>query len=242
MKKIYAAAVLCVLAVFLCTAAFAGQSYGPGHEDHQYACWDNGDGTHTVACDCGIDKRIEPHADADSDGVCDACGLVMEIPVTEPVIPEGWRPVWNKSGGVIFAVPADVFTWGLEPQEVEEGLMWRGSNADITVQLRVYKEDELTYDDFRAMLDEYEYEVSSVRNVSGAEVTIYTNPEPGANMQLCGAVLTGLDGRLYKISVFSGDNDDFSDDAAVWELSGMFMDTIHLRKFFGWDIYRQRFY
>ena len=50
-------------------------TYGPGHETHEYACWDNGDGTHTVACDCGIEKRIEPHFDNDSDGVCEACGM-----------------------------------------------------------------------------------------------------------------------------------------------------------------------
>ena len=49
-------------------------TYGPGHENHQYASWDNGDGTHSVACDCGIEKRIEYHADNDADGLCDSCG------------------------------------------------------------------------------------------------------------------------------------------------------------------------
>ena len=49
-------------------------SYGPGHENHQFAAWDNGDGTHSVACDCGIEKRIDYHADNDSDGSCDFCG------------------------------------------------------------------------------------------------------------------------------------------------------------------------
>ena len=49
-------------------------SYGPGHENHQFAAWDNGDGTHSVACDCGIEKRIEYHEDKDADDVCDVCG------------------------------------------------------------------------------------------------------------------------------------------------------------------------
>ncbi len=56
-------------------AAPIAQSYGPGHETHQFAAWDNGDGTHSVACDCGIEKRIELHADKDSDDFCDICGL-----------------------------------------------------------------------------------------------------------------------------------------------------------------------
>ena len=53
------------------------QSYGPGHETHQSAAWDNGDGTHSVACDCGIEKRIEYHQNKNADGMCDTCGLKM---------------------------------------------------------------------------------------------------------------------------------------------------------------------
>lgn len=53
-------------------------TYGPGHETHQFAAWDNGDDTHSVACDCGIEKRIEPHADKDSDGICDTCGAEQQ--------------------------------------------------------------------------------------------------------------------------------------------------------------------
>lgn len=158
------------------------------------------------------------------------------------VVPYGWKSVWNEECGVVFAVPADMAEWTVDKQDAEDGLLWRGSNADMTVQLKVYGEDALSYAQFIDMLDEYEYTVTDVRNVGDTEITVYANPVPGENMQLCGAVLTGTDGRLCKISVFNGDNDEYSEDAAVWELADMFMQTVQVRKFFGWNIYRQRTY
>lgn len=77
-------AVVIAIAFALCIpfsdtpADYRQQTYGPGHENHQFASWDNGDGTHTVACDCGIEKRIEYHADKDSDGMCDVCGSRLD--------------------------------------------------------------------------------------------------------------------------------------------------------------------
>lgn len=232
----------------LCTALIAvmpmgiaeTQSYGPGHESHLYACWDNGDGTHTVACDCGAEKRVELHSDRDENGACDSCGHAEEETPDAPKIPEGWKRIWNEEGGILFAVPANVVSWELDGEDAD--VLWRGSNQDITVQLRAYAAEELTYEEFVGLLDEYEYAVTDVRSVDGTEITIYNNPEPAANMQLSGAVLNGTDGRLYKLSVFSGDSDDFAEDAAVWELSEMLMQTVQVRKFFGWNVYKERTY
>jgi len=240
-RKIIAALCAVLLAVMpVCIAET--QSYGPGHETHQYACWDNGDGTHTVACDCGVEKRIELHQDGDENGACDSCGTVNEAAedAAAPEIPDGWKNIWNEDSGIIFAVPADVVSWTLS--EEDPGILWRGSNLDITVQLRAYEPDDLTYEDFVAMLGEYEYAVTDVRNIDSTEITVYNNPESAANMQLCGAVLNGTDGRLYKLSVFSGDGDDFSEEAPVWQLADTLMQSVHVRKFFGWNIYRERTY
>lgn len=239
-KKIIA--VLCVLLTAVMPVCIAEtQSYGPGHETHQYACWDNGDGTHTVACDCGVEKRLEPHKDMDKDGACDSCGMIIEAADEAAAeLPDGWKNIWNEEGGIIFSVPGNVISWTLSDEDA--AILWRGSSQDITVQLRAYEADELTYEEFIAMLGEYEYAVTDVRSIDGTEITVYNNPEPAANMQLSGAVLNGVDGRLYKLSVFSGDSDDFSEDAAVWELADTVMQSVHVRRFFGWNIYKERTY
>ncbi|MBQ4088938.1 MAG: hypothetical protein IJC56_03535 [Clostridia bacterium] len=241
MKKILA---FLAAVIMLTTASLAEQSYGPGHENHEYACWDNGDGTHSVACDCGVEKRVENHIDADSDSKCDGCGIgitpVEEKLDYEALKPEGWTLISSKEGGVAFAVPNDMMVWDLNADEVEAGIIMICSNEDITVQLRAYEPDDITYDEFIQMLDENQYEITSVRNIEGTEITTYYNPVADTDMQLCGVILNGNDGRLYKISVFGGDNDEFGEDAPVWELAETLFGTVHVIEDAGWDIYRDR--
>lgn len=238
---------MCLAALFMLTNCLAeGQSYGPGHENHEYACWDNGDGTHTVACDCGVEKRVEKHADANSDFRCDSCGIIVppeeEALDYEALRPEGWTLICSKEGGVAFAVPNDMMVWELNAAEMEAGVKIICSNADITAQLRAYEPDDITYDEFIQMLDENQYEITSVRNVEGTEITTYYNHVAETDMQLCGVILTGNDGLLYKISVFAGDNDEFGEDAPVWEMAETLFGTVHVIEDAGWDIYRDRMF
>ena len=42
--------------------------------------WHSDEEFHWTQCDCGEKSAMEPHADSDKNGVCDACGYTMEIP------------------------------------------------------------------------------------------------------------------------------------------------------------------
>ena len=149
---------------------------------------------------------------------------------------DGWSYVGYLYGGVTFAVPADFVSFDLTPYEEASGIVLVGGNYDFTLQLRVFAPEAMTYDVFKqAILSEKTAETAT-RMYGETEILSYRNTRPSAYSELFGIVLTGLDGKMYKISIFTGDNERFGPDEPVWEIARTVEATTRLQDFSEWGI------
>ena len=93
----------------------------------------------------------------------------------------------------------------------------------------------MTFGAFRDRMTEAGAADCATRAVEEAEVFTYRNPVPSAYAELYGIALTGLDGRLYKISIFTGDSGRFDGDAPVWKIAGVIARTVRIQDFSEWS-------
>ncbi len=166
--------------------------------------------------------------------------LLLCIPAAAELPPsvtaEGWRHVGYTPSGVTFLVPDD--TQFIEPTaaEREAGILLVGWNADYTVQLRRFEPEDMTVKAFRAMLNFTPGAQVETREVNGVEVVCYRNGSPTGVSELYGIALTGTDGCMYKISIFTGVAEDCSDDALVWEIASAMADSVSIVDYSGWPL------
>ena len=136
-------------------------------------------------------------------------------------------------------IPEDLEIAQLTAQEQVAGIILVGYHWDITLQLRVFSPEVMTWEDFKTTI---EAEATADVQFLGADGSIlyYRNTAPSASSELAGIALTGLDGRLYKISVFTGMMEDFSPEAKVWEMAELIADHTSQMDFSQWPLKEQQ--
>ena len=132
--------------------------------------------------------------------------------------PEGWVYLGYAPGGVSFLVPDDLESQPLSDKQQEAGVIVVSSNMDCTLTLRCFPPEFLTWEDLLAMVQQ-EPNVEVTLRGEAENILCYRNTVPTANVELYGIALTGLDGNLYKLSIFTGVDGDFSEDAPVWDIA-----------------------
>lgn len=150
--------------------------------------------------------------------------------------PEGWRYLGYTPAGITFLIPDDTQSIQLTAAEKTAGVIFLGMNEDYTVQLRQYQPEEANVAAFKAMLRFTPSAQVEVRDVGGTEVVCYRNTNPTGVSELYGIVLTGTDGCMYKISIFTGVDEDFSEDAAVWEIAAFIADSVSIVDYSDWPV------
>ena len=69
-----------------------------------------------------------------------------------------------------------------------------------------------------------------------SEILTYRNTQPSASNELYGIAMTGLDGLFYKISIFTGTDEAYGEDAPVWQIAETVGQTARRQDFSDWDI------
>lgn len=152
---------------------------------------------------------------------------------TIATLPEGWMYAGYTHGGITFPVPADVVPYDLSEQELAMGIVLICYNADFMLQLRRFTPSELTWEQYRELM--LGAATAEVR-YSGDDPSILCvkNTVPSPDSELVGIALNGLDGNLYKISIFTGFDEDCSPDAIVWDIAQIIADYTSQMDFADW--------
>lgn len=149
--------------------------------------------------------------------------------------PEGWSYVGYTHGGITFLVPEDMELWQLTDEEEAAGFVLMGGSDDFTLQLRCFTPDVMPLADFRErILAEPTSEVSFTGE--NGSILCYRNTRPTSQSELYGIVLEGLDGNMYKISIFTGVDGDCSPGAKVWEIARVIGESAATMDFSDWPI------
>lgn len=151
-------------------------------------------------------------------------------------VDQGWKYTGYTPGGVTFAIPLDFESYDTSLFDRMAGILILGGNADFTLQLRQFSPDTMTYAEFAARIQAEPTARWGTRMDGGSEILWYRNTAATANSELFGIALTGLDGMLYKISIFTGDGEDYSPDARVWALAETIAQTVRHQDFAEWSI------
>ena len=178
-----------------------------------------------------------------------ACALLFTVALVvadKPTIPastddvlldaEGWSYVGSVDGGVTYPVPSDCNWYELFDTEREAGILSLLGNADCKIQLRAFQPEQLTFEDFRATIAAEPTAEITLREEEEGVILCYRNTAPTADGELYSVALTGLDGLLYKISVFTGDSEDFSPEAPVWQIAETIARYVRWQDFSQWPI------
>ncbi|MBE5780093.1 MAG: hypothetical protein E7331_12295 [Clostridiales bacterium] len=131
-------------------------------------------------------------------------------------LPEDWYFVGYTYGGITFPVPDDVEFFELSEQDKANGIILVCFNQDFTLQLRQFAPSDITWDEFtEIMAGESSADVSYLDEAKS--ILHVKNTSPTANSELVSISMNGLDGNMYKISIFTGMDEDCSAGARVWE-------------------------
>ena len=151
------------------------------------------------------------------------------------LMPEDWAFLGYTYGGITFPVPQDVEFYELTSQEQAMGIIVICYNDDFTLQLREFDPSQMTLDEFeKKMLDEPTAEVSFWGE--NQNVMYVRNTAPTGDSELVSIALNGLDGNLYKISIFTGYDEDYSPDASVWEIAQTVANSTSQMDFSQWPL------
>ena len=147
-----------------------------------------------------------------------------------------WQYYGYTYGGVTFVVPADSYTYPLNDADKEAGIILLVANEDYTLQLRSFEPEVMTYKELKQqMKNEITAEVHTEERY-GKEVLFYRNKYPNEVSELYGIGLEGLDGKLYKISIFTGEKEEYKEDAVVWKIAEIIAQSARNRDFSEWGI------
>ncbi len=150
--------------------------------------------------------------------------------------PESWYYFGYTYGGVTFAIPTDSYSYPLDDAQKEAGIILVAANEDYTLQLRCFEPEVMTYKDLKKqMKKEITAEVHTEERY-GKEVLFYRNKYPTEVSELYGIGLEGLDGKLYKISIFTGEKEEYKKDAVVWKIADIIAKSARNRDFSEWGL------
>lgn len=166
--------------------------------------------------------------------LCPLCAIAEgDVPL---IAEDGWSYIGYSYGGITFAVPNDFVNYDLSASDTANGYILIGGNDEFVLQMRAFQPDELTYDEFKAMVEKTASAESSVRMDGDSEILTYRNTQPSASSELYGVAMTGLDGLFYKISIFTGTDEAYGEDAPVWKIAETVGQTAQHQDFSDWDI------
>ena len=167
-------------------------------------------------------------AELNLDVTIDENGFISDV--------EDWYYFGYTYGGVTFVVPTDSYSYPLDDAQKEAGIILVTGNADYTLQLRSFEPEVMTYKDLKQqMKKEITAEVHTEER-EGKEVLFYRNKYPTEVSELYGIGLEGLDGKLYKISIFTGEKEEYKKDAVVWKIADIIAKSARNRDFSQWRI------
>ena len=152
------------------------------------------------------------------------------------ITPEGWQYVGYTYGGVTFAVPPDYQSFDVTEEYAAAGYILIGGSREFTLVLRQFQPDQMDYDTFKEIITGETTADCQERDDNGMKIITYRNTAPGADSELFGIALTGLDGLMYKISIFTGEDGDYSASAPVWQIAENIGKTTHHQDFSAWGI------
>lgn len=153
-----------------------------------------------------------------------------------PTAPEGWSFIGYVYGGITYAVPEDYQPWELYEEETAAGIIALGGNEECTIQLRQFEEEVLTYEMLVEIMSQEPSAETAVWGEGEEEVFCYRNLNPNESSELVGVALTGTDGLLYKISIFTGTDGAFDEKAKVWEIAQILAATAQRMDFSEWGV------
>ena len=154
----------------------------------------------------------------------------------EMVVDETWVYAGWLEGGITWAIPRDSEQWELNDEDAARGVVYFVSDQDYSLQLRAYEPEAMTFGAFRDRMTAAGAADRATRTVGETEVFSYRNPAPSAYAELYGIAVTGLDGRLYKISIFTGDSERFDEDAPVWKIAEVIARSVRIQDFSEWGV------
>lgn len=166
----------------------------------------------------------------------------LDVEMTEEglLLDDDWQYVGYIDGGITFAIPRDSYDAELDEEYRKYGILLLTWNDDYTVQLRVFDPKETTYEQFKQKVISSSTAKTALRTYENTEIFSYRNKYPDADSELFGIAMTGLDGRLYKISVFTGDSGAYHIGAPVWKIADIINKTVRIQDFSEWGIHSEK--
>ena len=149
---------------------------------------------------------------------------------------DGWQYAGYVYGGITFAIPGDYMDFGVSDADAARGCIMIGGNELFTLQLRCFDPAAIDYAYFKAIIQQEPSSDWSVRMDGDLEILTYRNTAPGPSSELYGIAMTGLDGKLYKISIFTGADEAFGEDAPVWEIAERIAESARHQDFSEWGL------
>ena len=150
-------------------------------------------------------------------------------------LPEDWFFIGYSYGGITFPVPDDTEFYELSEMDKENGFILICFNQNFTLQLRRFSPDEITFDEFKEiMFSESAAEVSYLDETG--TILHVKNTHPTATSELVGISMNGSDGNMYKISIFTGMDEDCSPEAKVWEIANTVSAFTSYKDFSDWPL------
>lgn len=159
-----------------------------------------------------------------------------ELPDGLELNPEGWFWTGIVEGGFSFLLPNDTYSWELTDVQQAAGILLVAGNDDFTLQVRRFEPEQLTLDQMAEILENEPTADTEILDMDGSTVIRYRNTGASATSELYGVVFNGMDGKLYKISFFTGVDEDFSPEAPVWEIAAYIADSLMVVDFSDWPI------
>ena len=149
---------------------------------------------------------------------------------------ESWYYCGYTYGGVTFAIPTDSYTYPVDEAQKEAGIILVTGHEDYTLQLRCFEPDVMTYKDLKQKMEKEITAEVTTEIRGGKEILFYRNKYPTEVSELYGIGLEGLDGKLYKISIFTGEKEEYGKDAVVWKIAEIIAKSAGSRDFSEWNI------
>ena len=147
------------------------------------------------------------------------------------VQPEGYTNCGYMPGGITFLIPEDMVSCELYDWEIQAGMLLYAESETCSIQLRRFEADAMTQDQFLALVKQEPTVQWEILQERGTPVLYYRNQAPNAATELVGVVITGTDGCMYKVSIFTGWDENFAADAPVWEIAQVLAESIRHEDF-----------
>ena len=121
---------------------------------------------------------------------------------------DGWSYVGYTYGGITFAVPNDYEFYQISAADAAQGYVLMVGDADFLLQLRVFQPNQMSYADFKAIIQQEPTAEISARVDGDSEILIYRNTQPSAINELYGVGMTvcpvQVGGKTFSVAVVTG--------------------------------------